>query len=35
MTNEPELPMKSVTMTTNVVRSNPAHGQVYSIQHYV
>ena len=25
MTNEPELPMQSVTMTTNVVSSNPAH----------
>jgi len=22
-------------MTTNVVSSNPAHGEVYSIQHYV
>ena len=25
MTNEPELPMQAVTMTTNVVSSNPAH----------
>jgi len=22
-------------VTTNVVNSNPAHGEVYSIQHYV
>jgi hypothetical protein len=27
--------MQSVTITTKVVRSNPAHGEVYSIQHYV
>ena len=30
-----QLPMQSVPITTNVVSSNPAHGQVYSIQHYV
>ena len=30
-----QLPMQSVPMTTNVVSSNPAHGVVYSIQHYV
>jgi hypothetical protein len=27
--------MQPVPVTTNVVRSNPAHGEVYSIQHYV
>jgi len=27
--------MQSVTITTNVVSSNPVHGEVYSIQHYV
>ena len=27
--------MKSVLITTNVVSSNPVHGEVYSIQHYV
>ena len=27
--------MQPVSVTTNVVRSNPAHGEVYSIQHYV
>ena len=27
--------MQSVPITTNVVRSNPAHGEMYSIQHYV
>ena len=26
--------MQSVTITTTVVSSNPAHGEVYSIQHY-
>jgi hypothetical protein len=30
-----QLPVQSVTITTNVVSLNPAHGQVYSIQHYV
>jgi hypothetical protein len=30
-----QLPMQSVPVTTNVVSSNPAHGEVYSIQHYV
>ena len=30
-----ELPMQSVAITTNVVSSNPTHGDVYSIQHYV
>ena len=29
------LPIQSVSITTNVVSSNPAHGEVYSIQHYV
>jgi hypothetical protein len=28
-------PMQSVPITTNVVSSNPAHGEVYLIQHYV
>ena len=27
--------MQSVPITTKVVSSNPAHGEVYSIQHYV
>ena len=27
--------MPSVPITTNVVSSNPAHGEVYSKQHYV
>ena len=27
--------MQSVLITINVVGSNPAHGVVYSIQHYV
>ena len=27
--------MQSVPITTNVVSSIPAHGEVYSIQHYV
>ena len=27
--------MQSVPVTTNVVSSNRAHGEVYSIQHYV
>ena len=27
--------MQSVTNTTNVVNSNPVHGAVYLIQHYV
>jgi hypothetical protein len=30
-----QLPMQSVPITTNVVSSNIAHGEVYSIQHYV
>ena len=30
-----QLPMQSVPITTNVVNSNIAHGEVYSIQHYV
>ena len=28
-------PMQSVPITTEVVSLNPAHGEVYSIQHYV
>ena len=27
--------MQSVPITTNVVSSNPVHGEVYLIQHYV
>jgi len=27
--------MQSMPITTNVVSLNPAHGEVYSIQHYV
>jgi hypothetical protein len=27
--------MQSVPITTNIVNSNPARGEVYSIQHYV
>jgi hypothetical protein len=27
--------MQSVPIATKVVGSNPAHGEVYSIQHYV
>jgi hypothetical protein len=27
--------MQSVPITTNAVSSNPAHGEVYSIQYYV
>jgi hypothetical protein len=30
-----QLPVQSVPITTNVTNSNPAHGKVYSIQHYV
>ena len=30
-----QLPMQSVPITTNVVSSNPAHGEMYSIQDYV
>ena len=30
-----QLPMQSVPITTKVVSSNPFHGEVYSIQHYV
>ena len=30
-----QLPMQSVPITTKVVSSNPTHGKVYSIQHYV
>jgi hypothetical protein len=30
-----QLPVQSAPITTNVVRSNPADGEVYSIQHYV
>jgi len=30
-----QLPVQSVHITSNVVISNPANGEVYSIQHYV
>ena len=30
-----QLPVQSVLNTTNVVSSNPAHGELYSIQHYM
>jgi hypothetical protein len=30
-----ELPMQSVPITSNVVSFNLAHGEAYSIQHYV
>ena len=30
-----QLPLQSVPITTKVVSSNPVHGEVYSIQHYV
>ena len=29
------LPMQPVPITTNVLSSNPAHGEVYLIQHYM
>jgi hypothetical protein len=30
-----QLSMQSVHITTKVVSSNPAHGEVYTMQHYV
>ena len=30
-----QLPVQSLPITTNIVSSNPTHGEVYSIQHYV
>ena len=30
-----QLPMQSVSIITNVVSTNPAHCEVYSMQHYV
>jgi hypothetical protein len=30
-----QLPVQSVPITTKVMSSNPIHGKVYSIQHYV
>jgi len=30
-----QLPVQSVPITSKVVSSNPVHGKVYSIQHYV
>ena len=32
---ELQIHMQSVNITTNVVSSNPSHGEVYSIQFYV
>jgi hypothetical protein len=29
------VPMQSMPITTKVTSSNPAHGEMYSIQHYV
>ena len=30
-----QLPVQSVPITTKVVSSNPVHGEVHSIQHYM
>ena len=30
-----QLPMQSMPITTKVVNSNPTHGKVYLVQHYV
>ena len=30
-----QLPVQSVPIATNVVSSNPVHGEVYPIQHYM
>ena len=30
-----QLPVQSVHIATKVMSSNPVHGEVYSIQHYV
>jgi hypothetical protein len=30
-----QLPVQSVPIATKVVRSDPVHGEVYSMQHYV
>jgi hypothetical protein len=30
-----QIPMQSVPITTEVVSANPAHGKMYSMQHYV
>jgi hypothetical protein len=30
-----QLPVQSVPIINTVVRSNPVHGEAYSIQHYV
>ena len=30
-----QLPVQSMHIATKVVSSNPVHGEVYSIQHYV
>ena len=30
-----QLPVQSMPITTKVVSSNPVHGEVYSVQHYV
>jgi hypothetical protein len=33
--NNISVPVESVPITTKVVSSNPVHGEVYSMQHYV
>ena len=30
-----QIPVQSVPITTKIVSSNPAHGEMYSMQHYV
>ena len=30
-----QLPVQSMSITTKIVSSNPIHGEVYSIQHYM
>jgi hypothetical protein len=30
-----QVPVQFVPITTKVMSSNPAHGEVYSVQHYV
>jgi hypothetical protein len=34
-THSTQLPMQSVPIITDIVSSNPPHGEVYSMQHYV
>jgi hypothetical protein len=35
MLSDLQPPVQSLSITTKVVRSNPAHGEMYSIQYYV